>query len=519
MSSGINEVAGALSAASGIDSSKLAAALSLGGADPVKTARALAEAGVAFGSIQQAMEAMGVPSATAAAALAQIQSSLQQTNRAALDQGAMATYSKALDQIRTSADGATARAQALLLAVDQLKGGLNESANVGVAFGSALQNVQKLGAEGSTALLDLSKAIDPALGKINFFAPGLEASNSALNNMAQTGLAAVIQSMKDSAVAGGDFNAQVLAGQAVIDQNLNPALDALRQGLEDQQAGTQVTDQVWQQLLATYHLTPDQVITLAIAQTSQANTDVRGLISTIGGVPGQASNGGPVVAVFDSLTAGAQAKAISLGIDVKQIANGQYQLTMSADTNTARNQAQGLVNYVNGLSASIYVTARVDTSAGYAALNGLQQSAAALRVTIPTAADGGLMFPYMGSMVKRFAKGGFHSEQHVAQIAAAGRGKNVRVWAEKETHGEAYIPLSPWKRERSMSILNEVANRFGMALVAKDRQVRRYSQGSAGSSSESNGMPPISIGTWNNHSNTNPGELYRELDRRWALHH
>jgi len=60
----------------------------------------------------------------------------------------------------------------------------------------------------------------------------------------------------------------------------------------------------------------------------------------------------------------------------------------------------------------------------------------------------------------KFANG---SEDHRAQIA---RGGAMRLWAEPETGGEAYIPLSPAKRGRSTAILGEVARRFGFGLTA-----------------------------------------------------
>lgn len=62
------------------------------------------------------------------------------------------------------------------------------------------------------------------------------------------------------------------------------------------------------------------------------------------------------------------------------------------------------------------------------------------------------------SMVK-FANG---SEDHRAQIAPAGA---MRLWAEPETGGEAYIPLAQSKRGRSTAILADVANRFGYGLT------------------------------------------------------
>lgn len=70
-------------------------------------------------------------------------------------------------------------------------------------------------------------------------------------------------------------------------------------------------------------------------------------------------------------------------------------------------------------------------------------------------ADGNL-FPE----VQKFANGGLR-ENHVAQIAPAGA---MRVWAEPETGGEAYIPLAQSKRARSEQILASVADKFGMSV-------------------------------------------------------
>lgn len=63
-----------------------------------------------------------------------------------------------------------------------------------------------------------------------------------------------------------------------------------------------------------------------------------------------------------------------------------------------------------------------------------------------------------GNILDFYANGGV-AENHVAQIAPAGA---WRVWAEPETGGEAYIPLSPAKRERSLDIWEEVGSRLGV---------------------------------------------------------
>jgi len=67
-------------------------------------------------------------------------------------------------------------------------------------------------------------------------------------------------------------------------------------------------------------------------------------------------------------------------------------------------------------------------------------------------------------VVVPFANG---SEDHRAQIARPGA---MRLWAEPETGGEAYIPLATGKRGRSTEILASVAKRFGYSL-------QRYANG------------------------------------------
>lgn len=67
-----------------------------------------------------------------------------------------------------------------------------------------------------------------------------------------------------------------------------------------------------------------------------------------------------------------------------------------------------------------------------------------------------------GSVLSFYAGGGFHREQHVAQIAPAGA---WRVWAEPETGGEGYIPLAKAKRKRSEAILAQIADIFGGTYI------------------------------------------------------
>ncbi|UWD83661.1 phage tail tape measure protein [Curtobacterium flaccumfaciens] len=61
-----------------------------------------------------------------------------------------------------------------------------------------------------------------------------------------------------------------------------------------------------------------------------------------------------------------------------------------------------------------------------------------------------------GSVMDFYGDGGV-AENHVAQFAAAG---TMRVWAEPETGGEAYIPLAASKRTRSLAIWEETGRRL-----------------------------------------------------------
>lgn len=61
-----------------------------------------------------------------------------------------------------------------------------------------------------------------------------------------------------------------------------------------------------------------------------------------------------------------------------------------------------------------------------------------------------------GGVLRNFANGGV--ESHNAQIAPAGA---MRIWAERETGGESYIPLSPAKRARSRRIAEQTMGILG----------------------------------------------------------
>ncbi|MFD5878499.1 phage tail tape measure protein [Streptomyces yangpuensis] len=147
--------------------------------------------------------------------------------------------------------------------------------------------------------------------------------------------------------------------------------------------------------------------------------------------------------------------------------------TMTALTAEARQALTDLgfqISSTDGKTVSISIPTGPPTSA-VAAIQGAIDGVRGKSVTITTIHNsvfrtmqesgpgpwaGGYRFEAHGGVLS-FADGGF-KENHVAQIAKAGE---WRVWAEDETGGESYIPLSPAKRPRSRRIAEETVRRLG----------------------------------------------------------
>lgn len=125
---------------------------------------------------------------------------------------------------------------------------------------------------------------------------------------------------------------------------------------------------------------------------------------------------------------------------VKALADRVFQMPSSkelrilAETAAAQDKIDNLVTLNSGRVVRISVQATNDTPGSWT--GGL------------TKKDGGV--------VEYYGDGGMR-ENHVAEIAPAGA---WRVWAEPETGGEAYIPLAPDKRARSLQIWEETGRRL-----------------------------------------------------------
>lgn len=167
--------------------------------------------------------------------------------------------------------------------------------------------------------------------------------------------------------------------------------------------------------------------------------------SSVKNVPGKKTT------TIQGLTADAAAKLKALGYTVKTFPDGSSTITATAKTASA---VAALNQAARTRYATIYATQYIKTVGGRVGGYNAGQVADG---AILSFANGGLRDALEG--VRQFGRG---AEKHIAQIARPGE---WRVWAEPETGGEAYIPLARSKRGRSMEILRQVAERFGMALT------------------------------------------------------
>jgi len=149
--------------------------------------------------------------------------------------------------------------------------------------------------------------------------------------------------------------------------------------------------------------------------------------------------------------AAAEAKIVALQAQITAIKQGK-QPGIDANTTAGREKILALQREIDALRGKT-VTVVIQTD--------YRQTGKP--VVVAGGSANGNIFNANGNILSAFANGGIQafangSENHVAQIAPAGA---MRLWAEPETGGEAYIPLAPSKRPRSTAILEEVERKFG----------------------------------------------------------
>lgn len=198
----------------------------------------------------------------------------------------------------------------------------------------------------------------------------------------------------------------------------------------------------------------------AVAQLAQT----LGLVEVSTGVFAIDANNEPATA---KLIAGIAQVNMSTGVMTIDANNNRFQQVLAASKNQGDNTSAVMSIYAND-----YASAKAEQAQRY--INSLSsyidvyytKHGESPQLLPDHFADGGIRPPVYG-----FANG---TENHLAQIAPAGA---MRLWAEPETGGEAYIPLSRMKRRRSERILAEVASRFGGTYLPG--RVSQHANGSA----------------------------------------
>ena len=189
-----------------------------------------------------------------------------------------------------------------------------------------------------------------------------------------------------------------------------------------------------------------------------------GLVEVSTGVFAIDANREPATA---KLIAGLAQVNTSTGVMTIDANNNRFQQVLAASKNQGDSTSASLSIY--GVD---YASAKAEQAQRY--INSLssyidvyyRKHGESAQLLPDTFANGGIRPPVYG-----FANG---TENHLAQIAPAGA---MRLWAEPETGGEAYIPLSRMKRRRSERILAEVASRFGGTYLPG--RVSQHANGSA----------------------------------------
>ena len=198
----------------------------------------------------------------------------------------------------------------------------------------------------------------------------------------------------------------------------------------------------------------------AVAQLAQT----LGLVEVSTGVFAIDANSEPATA---KLIAGIAQVNTSTGVMTIDANNSRFQQVLAASKSQGDNTSSAMSIYAND-----YASAKAEQAQRY--INSLasyidvyyRKHGESAQLLPDTFANGGIRPPVFG-----FANG---TENHLAQIAPAGA---MRLWAEPETGGEAYIPLSRMKRRRSERILAEVASRFGGTYLPG--RVSQHANGSA----------------------------------------
>ncbi|MFJ2579963.1 phage tail tape measure protein [Kitasatospora aureofaciens] len=339
----------------------------------------------------------------------------------------------AIDTLGKSESDADTKARALKDALRLLSGGQLE-----VEAATATMN---------RAVLDLNSSWEHGVDKTAGYGAALLQVDGSLNSTTENGQALwnKLQSLTEGTAGAAQATYDLARSQGV---SLTAALSRAEAPMQTAweaavKAGTEFGLSADQAKLLAYRmgLIPSY---LAITMSTPGMPQTQKELLYVEGLTSHLAEGTKIT--VSALTAEAVQNLQSVGIAVRELPGGR-QMEITVPTAQAQANLSALISKISQIPSSRSVS--VDVSYSYPA--GFHRAEA--NGGILAFANGGI------SRLQAFASG---SEQHIAQIARPGE---MRLWAEPETGGEAYIPLSAAKRRRSTAILGQVADRFGYQLV------------------------------------------------------
>ncbi|MFD8899915.1 phage tail tape measure protein [Streptomyces ardesiacus] len=435
----------------------------------------------------------------------------------------VSAYSRLKDAVGALADktaDADSRTRALRDALDLLSGGSVSLQAAQARVNEAIANATDAMAEGIDKADGWGKALLNTNGTLNTTTKNGQQLFGTLNTIADGSASAAIAAYDFAQSQGKDLPESLAAARGEMEKSRKAAIDlGTGYGLTKKQAGqvadsmglipgqvsillqTEGVDQTLAELLAVqaeFKQFPDKKTIKVDALGSEAKKELEDIGYKIELIPGtrEYKITAPTKAAraeLDKLLAKMSqvpgSKSVKIDAKTRQAitdleavqskvkgTNGKT-ITMKAPTAAARKQLEALGFKIKAVPGSKNVTITIPTGGPTQAISSIQGAINSLRgknigigiykteylntVRTGSAIDGkkypGVTPQARGSVLDFYADGGMR-ENHVAQIAPAGQ---YRVWAEQETGGESYIPLSPTKRPRSRAIAEETVRRLG----------------------------------------------------------
>lgn len=359
------------------------------------------------------------------------------------------TLTESMKTLSSSTADADSRARALKSALDALSGGSISLEAAQSRVHESLSRVNQLFGENLDKTKGWGSELVNAQGGLNLTTENGRRLRDVLQDLT-TNTAEVASKTFDMARAQGD-SVPVAAekAKAAMQQARDAFIGAASaMGISSEQAAI---------LADKAGLIPDNVaMVISTPGSEQTKVELALVKSLVDQVPPDK----PIT--VRSLSDEAKKKLEDLGFTVRTLPDGKVEV--KANTSTAQSQLDSYI--ASNSDRSITIPVRY-TSTG-----------------VPIAGPGQLQANFAsGGLVQAFADGGFHRQLKPmrAGLATVVPPNTWRVIGDRIRDDEAYIPIN--RSSRSVSLLNETAQRMGYALA------RRYASGGIASGGSSTSMP------------------------------